>query len=108
MGMRSPDCDHQEIMAGLSHIPVIERPLKPLNTGGHQSILMQHHQMPRKRADSLAAHRVPLVRHSTAPNLICLEGLLNLLHAYKMTYPKVRDRRQVAAHMGEGRYRGAE
>lgn len=64
---------------------VVERPLEPLDTRGHERVLVNDHQVPREGANALAAHRVPLVRHRTASDLVLLERLLDLLEVCEET-----------------------
>ena len=41
-------------------LPVVEGSLEPLHTAGHQSVLLQDHQVPSQRAGTLGTHGVPL------------------------------------------------
>ena len=74
---------HREERLWQRHAPVravIQRALEPLHGRRPQRVLVQHHEVPRERADALRAHRVPLVCHGRGPDLSRLERLLNFLH----------------------------
>lgn len=58
---------------------VVKSPLEPLNGRGQERVLVNDHEVPREGADPLTPHGVSLVRHRTAPNLVLLERLLDLL-----------------------------
>lgn len=64
---------------------VVESALEPLHRRGHERVLVNDHQVPRKRAHPLASHRVALVRHRRASNLVLLERLLDLLQVREQT-----------------------
>ena len=49
---------------------------------------MQHHQMSAEATNSLAPHRVSLIRHSAASNLCALEWLFHFLQVGEQ--PQVR------------------
>lgn len=58
---------------------VVERALEPLHARSAERVLLDRHEVPRKTADPLGAHRVPLVCHRGGPDLRRLEGLLYFL-----------------------------
>jgi hypothetical protein len=50
-------------MASLTEVlPVVQGSLEPLHAAGHQSVLLQDHQMPSQRTSTLGSHGVPLHR----------------------------------------------
>ena len=81
-------------------VRVVESALEPLDTGGHQRVLLNRHQVPRQRADTFTSHRVPLVRHGTRSDLVLLEGLLDLL--------EVREQSDVGRDLVRGGSEGRE
>ena len=58
---------------------VVQRPLHPLNGGGHRRVGGVRHQVAAEGADPLAAHGVPLVGHGAGADLVLLEGLFHFL-----------------------------
>lgn len=79
---------------------VIKGTFEPLDTRGHQSVLLNNHQVPRQGADTLASHGVPLVRHRTRTDLVLLEGFLDLF--------EVREQSNVGSDFVSGSTEGSE
>ena len=52
---------------------------------GHERVLVNDHEVTSEGAHAFAAHRVSLVRHRTASNLVLLERLLDLLEVREET-----------------------
>ena len=57
---------------------VVQRPLQPLNGGGHGRVHGVGHQVAAQGADALGAHGVALVGHGAGADLVLFEGLLHL------------------------------
>ena len=73
---------------------VVERSLEPLAGVGLGKVLGQAHDVPRQRADALAAHGVALVGHGGGADLVLAEGLFHFL--------QVGQEANVARHLVEG------
>ena len=70
---------------GVTGAPVVERALEPLHARGHARVLVQHHEVPRKAADALGAHRVALVGHRGRADLRRLERLFHFLSMHTLS-----------------------
>lgn len=77
--------------------PIIQGALEPLGTSRHQGVLVYHHEMPCKTADTLATHGIALVRHSRRPDLRRLERFLDFLRDWEVIreYRLLRRQRKV-------------